>query len=214
MKARSVSVSPERRLRLVRSPYALPAEDDRGRTGTPAPQGKPPAVDSRSAEPPAIEQIYSEYARYVAAMASRVLGRVAEVDDVVQEVFAAAVHGLRRRDDDREVKAWLAKVTVRRCIRHLRLRRLWSLVDRGQANTYDDLAEPSAGPAERLLVAEVYGALDRIPTRERVPWTLRHVEGESLERISVLCGRSLATIKRRIAQAHQKLLMHLSENRS
>jgi RNA polymerase sigma-70 factor (ECF subfamily) len=62
-------------------------------------------------------------------------------------------------------------------------------------------------------VAEVYRALDRVPARERVPWTLRYVEGESLEQVAVLCGRSLATTKRCIAEAHQKILMYLAEAR-
>jgi RNA polymerase sigma-70 factor (ECF subfamily) len=67
------------------------------------------------------------------------------------------------------------------------------------------LADPGAGPEERQLVIEVYRALDCLPARERVAWTLRNVEGETLERVAVLCGCSLATAKRRIASAHHKL---------
>ncbi len=159
----------------------------------------------REKREPTLADLYADYAKYVGAVASRLLGREGEVEDVVQDVFALALQGLRRRDDAREIKAWLAKVTVRRCVRQLRLRRFWQFVDATPQPSYDRLVEPSAGPAERYLVGEVYRALDRLPARERVAWTLRHVEGESLEETAALCGCSLATAKRRIAAAHEKL---------
>jgi RNA polymerase sigma-70 factor (ECF subfamily) len=152
-----------------------------------------------------IELLYERYAPYVGALASRMLGRAAEVEDVVQEVFAASLRGLWRRDDEREIKGWLAKVTVRRCIRQLRLRRLWSVVDLAATPSYENLPAPGASAEERLLIVEVYRALDRMPTSLRVAWTLHHVEGERLEQTALLCGCSLATVKRRIAAAHDRL---------
>lgn len=160
-----------------------------------------------------LESLYERYAPYVAAVASRILGRAAEVEDVVQDVFTVAVQGLKRREDVHEIKGWFAKVTVRRCLRQLRFRRFWALVDLAADPSYDRLADPGAGPEERQLVAEVYRVLDRIPARERVAWTLRHVEGESLESVAELCSCSLATAKRRIASAHEKLHHLLGNHR-
>jgi RNA polymerase sigma-70 factor (ECF subfamily) len=156
-----------------------------------------------------VEALYEDYASYVGAVASRLLGRAAEVEDVVQDVFAVALRGLKRREEAHEIKGWLAKVTVRRCLRQLRLRRIWALVDLAAEPSYDRLADPGAGPEERHLVNEVYRALDDVPSRERVAWTLRHVEGESLEEVAVLCDCSLATAKRRIASAHEKISRRL-----
>jgi len=173
----------------------------------------------RSEPPPAptgpddlsIEALYERYAPYVGAVASRILGRAAEVEDVVQDVFASAVSSLKRRDNADELKGWLAKVTVRRCVRQLRMRRIWALVDLAADPSYDRLADQGAGPDERQLVIEVYRALDRVPARERVAWTLRHVEGENLERVAELCGCSLATAKRRISAAHGRIRRKLGE---
>jgi RNA polymerase sigma-70 factor (ECF subfamily) len=179
----------------------------------PAKQSEEPqqirAAASLAYQEPTLAALYEQYATYVATVASRILGRAAEVDDAVQEVFASAVRGLKRREDPREIRAWLAKVTVRRCLRHLRFRRVWALVDLAPDPSYEKLADPGAGPEEKQLVIEVYRALDRLPARERVAWTLRHVEGEGLEEIAALCGCSLATAKRRIASAHGKLCRHL-----
>ena len=61
------------------------------------------------------------------------------------------------------------------------------------------------------MIAEVYRALDRLPTRLRVPWVLRYVEGESLQDVAKLCGCSLATAKRRILAAHTKISSQLDD---
>jgi len=189
-----MSSHPTRKLRLVPPVTATP--------DLPSPESaaRPLRQDDLS-----LESLYEDYAPYVGAVASRLLGRAAEVEDVVQDVFALAVRGLKRREEAYEVKGWLAKVTVRRCLRQLRLRRLWALVDLAAEPSYDRLADPAAGPEERHLVNEVYRALDALPARERVAWTLRHVEGESLEEVALLCECSLATAKRRIATAHEKI---------
>jgi RNA polymerase sigma-70 factor (ECF subfamily) len=197
LRAAGAMTSPGRNLRLVPVP-ADPAPFAHGGSDEPPASREEPTT-------PDLETLYERYAPYVAAVASRILGRAAEVEDVVQDVFAVAVRGLTRREDAGEIKGWFAKVTVRRCLRQLRFRKIWALVDLAADPSYDRLADPGAGPEERQLVIEVYRALDRVPARERVPWTLRHVEGESLERIAELCGCSLATAKRRIASAHEKL---------
>jgi RNA polymerase sigma-70 factor (ECF subfamily) len=153
--------------------------------------------------------LYVRFSPYVGAIASRILGREGEVQDVVQDVFAAAVGGLRDRSEPHKVRGWLAKVAVRTSMRKLRARRFWSLFDLDETPHYSRLADPAAGPHERQLVAEVYRALDGVSARERVAWALRHVEGQSLEEVAELCGCSLATAKRRIKVAHDAVRAHL-----
>jgi len=174
------------------------------------PSGIAPAPGSEHfVTEPGLDALYTRYAPYVAAIATRILGRQAEVEDVVQEVFSLAVGGLRRREDHREIKSWLATVTVRRAVQQLRLRALWSVFDLADEPSYDTLADPSSDSQERELISEVYRALDRVPPRQRVPWVLRHVEGQSLEEVARLCDCSLATVKRRIGAAHDRIRKQL-----
>jgi RNA polymerase sigma-70 factor, ECF subfamily len=149
-----------------------------------------------------LEKLYERYAPYVAAIAMRILGREGEVDDLVQDVFAMAVRGLRRRREHLEIRSWLATVTVRRSMYQLRRRAFWGLLDLAEEPNYEKIADHGASVEQRQLVSEVYRALDRLPSRQRVPWVLRHIEGESLQRVADLCGCSLATAKRRIEAAH------------
>jgi RNA polymerase sigma-70 factor (ECF subfamily) len=152
-----------------------------------------------------LDALYARYAPYVAAIAMRILGRESEVEDLVQDVFATAVRGLRRRSNHAEIKRWLATVAVRRSIRRLRLLALWSWMDLDEEPQWERIADPDVAPDERRLIAHVYRALDRLPIRDRVAWVLRHVEGESLQQVAELCGCSLATVKRRIARAQSRI---------
>src|SRR4051794_28489273 len=71
-----------------------------------------------------LDALFRRYAPYVAAVAHRLLGRDDDVDDTVQEVFLAAVRGLKAVRDPNAVKAWLARIAVRVARRKLRKRRL------------------------------------------------------------------------------------------
>jgi RNA polymerase sigma-70 factor, ECF subfamily len=153
--------------------------------------------------------LFRRYSRYVASVAWKLTGRDDEVDDVVQEVFLAAMRGLGQLREPEAVKAWLATVTVRIARRRLWKRRVMGMLGLDQAPSYEKLAAPDAAPDESALVACVYRLLDEQPVGERLAWTLRHVEGEPLERVAELCGCSLATAKRRIAAVQRRLQKEL-----
>ncbi|HXK19476.1 MAG TPA: sigma-70 family RNA polymerase sigma factor [Polyangiaceae bacterium] len=168
-----------------------------------APAGLPvAAAPPESGADIPIEDLYRRFAPYVAAIASRILGRENEVEDVVQDVFMAALGGLKKRDQLLQAKSWFATVTVRSSMRKLRIRALWNVFDLAEPPQYERLADAAAGPEERRMIAEVYRALDDVSAKERVAWVLRHVQGESLEETALLCACSLATAKRRISAAH------------
>jgi RNA polymerase sigma-70 factor (ECF subfamily) len=155
--------------------------------------------------PLSLDEAFRRYAGYVAAVATRLLGRDDEVNDVVQDVFVVALSGLEGLREPAAVKSWLATLTVRIASRKLRLRRLKSWVGLDRFAGYLDLISQSASPEQRALLAHVYSLLDRMPVAPRVAWTLRYVEGHELDAIAQLCNCSLATAKRRIAAAHDAL---------
>jgi RNA polymerase sigma-70 factor (ECF subfamily) len=167
-----------------------------------------PAV--RSAETPlTLDTAFRAHAGFVASVALRVLGRPAEVDDLVQDVF---LHVLPRVGDLRDpaaVRGWLAVITARLARRRLRSRRwkLWFGI--GGDEDYAALADGAASPQDRALLGELYRALDRLPVGQRLAWTLRHVEGLELVAVADACGCSLATVKRWIGAAEAALRMEV-----
>jgi RNA polymerase sigma-70 factor (ECF subfamily) len=151
------------------------------------------------------DAIFRRYAPYVAAIAHRLLGRDADVDDTVQEVFLVAVRGLASVRDPSAVKSWLARIAVRAARRRLQVRRLRTYLGMDDPSGYDTLADGQASPEQRALLARVYRVLDGLPADQRIAWTLRHIEGEQLDSVAVLAGCSLATAKRRISAASAAL---------
>jgi RNA polymerase sigma-70 factor (ECF subfamily) len=159
-----------------------------------------------------MEALFRRYSPYVAAVAFRLLGRDDEIDDVVQEVFLAALRGLLSLREPEAVKGWLATVTVRVSRRKLWRRRVRAMFGVADPADYERMASDGAGTDERAFIAGVYKLLDAQPVRERLAWTLRHIEGEPLERVAELCGCSLATAKRRIGAVQKRLQAELGDD--
>jgi len=156
--------------------------------------------------PDDFDTLFRRFAPYVGRIASSVLGAADEAEDVVQEVFVIAHRHLDKVRDRAATKAWLSRVTVREAARHLRRRKLKRILGiAGDVAGSPHLADHGATPEDRAMLLSVYRELDRLPTAERLAWTLRHVEGERLEAVAELCDCSLATAKRRIAAATQRI---------
>ena len=171
----------------------------------PASQDGPPPAAAEPTAIPSFDQLYKENWRYVASIAERLLLRRDDVKDIVQEVFLRAYRGLAQIENAAAVKGWLATITVRAVTDRLRRRKWQQALMLEQASSVDDIPTPAAGPEEMAELRAVYAALNRLPVKERVAWTLRYVDQEPLEVVANLCGCSLATAKRRIASAQEKL---------
>ena len=153
--------------------------------------------------PRTAEGAYRKYSSYVAAVAYRLAGRDSEVDDIVQEVFLRAVKGLHQLQDERAMKGWLATVTVRVVKRRMWKRGIARKLGFGTPPPDDgDSIAPGASPEQQALLSQVYRVMDRLPTNQRLAWTLRYVQGEKLEDVARQCDCSLATVKRHIKSAH------------
>lgn len=149
----------------------------------------------------AFSQLYRRYARYMAGVAFRLYGEDSEIDDTVQEAFLEAVRCLGKLQDPTRLRSWLVTITVR-CVR----RRIGKRQKRRRlADGVSDVAPRSSDPDDRARVDALYQALDQIPEKLSTPWILHRVEGETLPEVAKLCESSLSTVKRRIADAEQRL---------
>jgi len=146
------------------------------------------------------DELFRRYAPYVARVAMTLLGRREDVEEAVQDVFLQAFPRLAQVRDFAAFGGWIATITVRVAHRRLRKRRLLGFVGLDDGD-YRELEDPAAPPDQRALLAQLYRVLDRLPTDQRIAWTLRHVEGEALDQVALSCGCSLATAKRRIRAA-------------
>jgi len=190
-------VSSERAVRLISTGTFSPAAADRS---TPAADRLAAPADPASL-PLRFDDVFRRYAPYVAALALRLLGWPADVDDVVQDVFIQAHRDLARLRDPAALRPWLRRIAVRRARRWLRKRWVRRRARESDVDAHTDLADAAASPEERAEIAHLYRVLDRMPRDERLVWVLRFVEGETLESIAGLLGASVSTVQRRLRAA-------------
>jgi RNA polymerase sigma-70 factor (ECF subfamily) len=150
------------------------------------------------------EAIYRRHVRFVSGMVLRLLVDPADTEDVVQDTFALALEQMRRLRQKTALRAWLAQIAVSQVHRRFRRRRLLRFLglERGDPTlTLESIASRDASPDVRSDLAVLSQLLDELPVDRRIAWSLRHVEGHSLEEVAAACRCSLATAKRRIAAA-------------
>ncbi|MEO6602121.1 MAG: sigma-70 family RNA polymerase sigma factor [Polyangiaceae bacterium] len=161
-----------------------------------------------------LAQLYADYARLVAWFASRLLTRPDEVEDVVQEVFLIAASNLPGLTEPPKIRGWLKTVTLRRVGRRLRWARMRARLGMAPASSEAAehlVADPQASPEDRAALRELLAILGDLPVELRIAWTLRHMHQESLEAVAELVGCSLATAKRRIAAAQERIQREIGD---
>ncbi len=188
---RDSTVSSERAVRLISTGTFSTAAADRLAAPPTAPDSLPLRFDD----------VFRRYAPYVGALVLRLVGRPADVDDVVQDVFIQAHRDLARLRDPAALRPWLRRITVRRARRWLRKRWVRRRDRETDVDAHTDLVDAGASPEERAEIARIYRMLDRMPRDERLVWVLRFVEGETLESIAELLGASVSTVQRRLRAA-------------
>ena len=149
-----------------------------------------------------IEELFREHSARVARLAYRLLGREDEVDDIVQDVFMMLYRHLDRIREPEAISAWLSTTTVRMVGRRMRLRRVGFLLRVRDRASAVELEGHAVSGEDRAALWSVHLALERVSTASRIAWTLRYLEQERIEDVARLCGCSLSTAKRRIADAH------------
>ncbi len=149
----------------------------------------------------AFAELYKRYARQVASVVYRLLGDDSHLDDIVQETFVISLRQIEQLREPDALGRWLSTIAVRRVQRLLRTRyrsRTMRLELRAFLPQVSDAQE-------RERVHALYRALGRLPDKQRIPWILHHIEGETLPVVAELCGCSLTSVKRYIAKAEKRL---------
>lgn len=157
------------------------------------------------------EMIYRRYVQLVAATARRMLRSPSDVDDIVQETFLIAFEKLDKLLEPRALRGWLAQIAVSRVHRRFRAHRWMRLglaADIGAC--LSEQATQDATQEQRAELALIDRALHELPLKLRTPWILRHVVGLELADVAVACECSLATAKRRVAEAGARVDAHLT----
>jgi RNA polymerase sigma-70 factor (ECF subfamily) len=153
----------------------------------------------------AAQLAWDRYAPLVHGIVSRALGPDAEVEDVTQEIFYrlfSRIGTLRKPEALRSFVISFAVRIVKWELRRRRARRWLTLSETGEVPE-DQLMVMNA--ENRYALRRLYGLLDLLSARERLVLVLRHIEGMTLEEIAEAMELSLATIKRVLRRASNRV---------
>lgn len=166
------------------------------------------------------EQIVRHYSGMVFSLAARLVGP-SEAEDVVQETFLRAYHGLERFRGEASLKTWLYAIALNRArARHGRLARLRAVFKPGKTRegdvfaSLDDAADPALSPEENALLTErrrrLRAAVAALPDEFRAAVVLRDLEGLSYEEVADVLGVPVGTVRSRLARGRALLKEKLS----
>jgi RNA polymerase sigma-70 factor, ECF subfamily len=171
----------------------------------------------------AFEAMMHAYQDMVFGTALRILGNQADAEDISQEVFLRAYERFDDLHETPTVGGWLKTVTRNLCLNHLRRHRSrWRLFSElGDGGDQGDELPQNLAVADVPATHEatddwtlIDEALQKLPTEQRVPLVLFHLEELTYEDIASQLGVSLSKVKTDIYRGRLGLRKRLHSRRS
>ncbi len=153
-----------------------------------------------------ISAAWREHRRHVLDIAFRMMGNLAEAEDVVQEAFSRLVVADVDAIDD--VGGWLVVVTTRLCLDRLRSQRRHNvLLD---PSIGEGSGSATADPAERTTLDDqirvaLHVMLERLSPAERTAFVLHDVFQYPFDAIGDIVGRSPAACRQLASRARRTI---------
>jgi RNA polymerase sigma-70 factor (ECF subfamily) len=154
------------------------------------------------------DQIFEEHRPALARLAYRMLGSLADADDVLQEAYLRWTRV--NRDTIESPRAYLSSIVTRLCIDQRQ-----SFEARKQSYIGPWLPEPvvepgDAGPSERLEAAESVSlafllVLETLSPVERAAYLLRRVFDYGYDEISEVLGKSEPNCRQLVSRAEERI---------
>jgi RNA polymerase sigma-70 factor (ECF subfamily) len=171
---------------------------------------------ARRGDRSALAHLVRHYQGRVYALASRVLaGRLELVPDTAQEALVKIVRGISgfraSGDHQRQLDAWVARVTTRACYDALRTRwvKSWDSTEVAPVSA----ANVEAEVGDRELGRHVERAMAELPVEQRTALVLRAFHDLDYSEIANIQGVEIGTAKSRVARARQALARLLRARR-
>lgn len=154
----------------------------------------------------------SEHLRRIFVQIYRIVGNVADAQDLAQEAFIKALQHQEQLKDEQKAAHWLSRIATNTAIDFLR---------RNGRATFCEIDEapesPSESPEQILLRSEQRNYLEDglrlLSPRERAALILRDVEGLPAEEVAAQLNCSKATVRSHIANARNKFRRYIERRK-
>jgi RNA polymerase sigma-70 factor, ECF subfamily len=154
----------------------------------------------------AYRDLVFRYSGIVFRAARRITGNDADAEEVVQDTFLRGYLQIRQFELRADFSTWIYRIGVNCSIDLLRKRKRQP-VSAGDA--LPRAVDGAIGPERLLLSAELawkrQAAMARLTEAETAAFSLRHMEGRTMDETAELLGISLGSAKQAVFRAVQKL---------
>jgi RNA polymerase sigma-70 factor (ECF subfamily) len=172
----------------------------------------------------AFRVLVERHSRSIFRVVYRMTGNQQDAEELVQETFLRAYKSLERFELRANFSTWVYRIAVNRTLDFLNARKTqmqnqnkdsYQIVDNPDAEAGNQIQLPASTPGpDRLLLSvemkgKIAGALGLLTAAERVAFTMRHMEGRSIEEISHVLDLKVSAAKNSVFRAVQKLRQQL-----
>jgi RNA polymerase sigma-70 factor, ECF subfamily len=175
-------------------------------------------VDMNDAVDPGVEllerqnRFVSDNMRRIFVQIYRIVGNVADAQDLTQEAFIKALQRQEQLKDEQKAAHWLSRIATNTAIDFLRRHGRVSFCEIDVAPEC-----PSESPEQALLRSEhreyLEDGLRLLTPRERAALVLRDVEGLPAEEVARRLDCSKATVRSHIANARTKFRRYMEQRK-
>jgi RNA polymerase sigma-70 factor (ECF subfamily) len=176
---------------------------------------KDSAPDDQSSldEPPTLDTIYAECAKFVWLTLQRLGVRHADLDDVCQDVFVTLQRKLPEFDRHSKIQTWLFAICGHTASNYRRLARFRLEVTAGRMSADDELnpaapagRRPDQEASDREQLERAERVLNRMSALKRTVFVMFELEGLSCQDIADELGVPVGTVYSRLHSARKLFL--------
>src|SRR5437588_388898 len=140
-----------------------------------------------------------------------------DADEIVQETFLRAYKNLGRFQERSSFYTWIYRIAMNRTLDFLSARKpgyTYQIADDPEPEKNEiQVMSPTAGPERTLLSRELKSsiaeAMERLTPTEKIAFTLRHMEGRSIDDVSEALGVRKVAARNTVFRAVKKLRVAL-----
>jgi RNA polymerase sigma-70 factor (ECF subfamily) len=152
----------------------------------------------------AFQRIVEATSARLVRLSTRIVGNVADAEDVVQEAYVKAFRSLTggQFDHRSRVQTWLYRIVVNGSIDAKRARGRGAV----PSDSLEDLGWDGAANAEaRVALSELSDMLSALPPDQKAALVLKSVEGFSSAEIGEIMGRAEGAVEQLLVRARAAL---------
>lgn len=166
---------------------------------------------AQKGDPEAFSALVRTYQERMVHVAYSFLRNFEDARDVAQEAFVKAYQALGQFKGNSRFSTWLYRILVNLCKDFVRKRKNKPESSEPDGEVAAQGHNALKGLLNRELGQAIYREIDRLPFSQRSVFTLRYLEGLSLEEIAQTLELSVGAVKANLWQAGQKMKKGLQD---